>query len=125
MNDFIKTTALCSTCVIDKNGKRKQVYVPTQVEKNDLGVVIHTDRKCVYYEVDGVTYYLPDHPLRPDHPSNPDGKGWVYKINLEEAFRMGTPVKERVKLPKELLDRMREDVPKAFAAFGSKCIIKN
>jgi hypothetical protein len=54
-----------------------------------------------------------------------DGNGYYHEIDVSYVFQEGAPiVRDPVELPKELIDRMREDLPKAYAGFGRKCVIK-
>jgi hypothetical protein len=95
---------------------------------NDLGVVVDFDRifgtgnpdvvNLVAYEVDGARYWVRARPLG-------IGKEFHYEVDVSYAFQEGAPImRDAVGLPKEVIDRMREDLPKAYAAFGRKCVVK-
>ena len=87
----------------------------TRLVKNDLGVIVNTTftRDHVSYEVDGVRYLV-------QFESGKNAAGYVDVFYISLAYREGA---FGVKLPQKLIDRMREDLPKAYAARGEKLII--
>ncbi len=110
----------------------------TACVKNDSGVIVNfdlmsecavtkwdfesrayvSDRDLVAYEVNGVRYWVRVKPMTSDN-------GAFYEVDVSFVFQEGAPiVRDPVELPKELIDRMREDLPNAYAAFGRKCVIK-
>jgi hypothetical protein len=104
----------------------------TACVKNDLGVVVNFDlARSSYrnpgqlglldlaaYEVNGIRYWVRFKVLERGNES-------YYEIDVSYVFQEDAPiVRDPVELPRELIDRMREDLPKAYAAFGRKCLIK-
>ena len=84
--------------------------------KNRLGVVVDPlfSHELVSYDLDGVRYIVPSE-------SGKLGTEYFSFLYISSAYRedaWGVP------LPKSLLDRMRKDLPDAFAACGLKCTLR-
>lgn len=96
----------------------------TACVKNGSSVVVNFDDNyprdpdLVAYEVNGVRYWVRAKAMTSGNES-------YYEVDVTYVFQEGAPtVRDPVELPKELIDRMREDLPKAYAAFGLKCVVK-
>jgi hypothetical protein len=91
--------------------------IPGSVEaaSNKSGVVVrpHYSHELAVYELEGTNYIVPfEYGAR--------GKQTFRYYYVDCAYQKDA---WGVRLPKELLDRMRHDLPKAHAALGIECVI--
>jgi hypothetical protein len=83
--------------------------------KNNLGVIVNTGfaRELISYEVGGARYLM-------GKETDKSGDDYIDTFYVDLAYQEGA---YGLKLPQQMLNRIREDLPKAYAALGKKCMM--
>jgi hypothetical protein len=86
---------------------------------NERGVIVESrfDHMLTSYEVEGTRYLVPLEFGR-------KGQEYFDILYVDDAYKENEWKPGAPKLPRELLEQMRDDLPEAYAALGLKCIIR-